>query len=297
MSNYRPICDRWLLVRTKLKGGIKFYGSYPGGFLERARALLGVHITDPVLHVCAGRVRNYPYGRGFGPNDMTLDLDPETGPTFVRDARDQFPACMYFGDGRWTGYWPAILMDPPYTDEHQEHYAPVVHGKRPTAAVLLKNALAAVRPGGRVGLLHFSKPRPPKGVVLVASIAVCVGYGNQERVYSVYEKPFTTEANGSIIEDEHEREPREDDSGFIPEAQAGQDVAQQAAADSGSRGTGAIVYSKQARHDEAEAAEEAAEVQRPVPGEGGDGASGSAAAAEWDWPSGDDNTDAGGHDR
>jgi hypothetical protein len=88
--SYRPICDTWILARTKLKGGKKYYGAFPAGFLHRARALLGVGIDDPVLHVCGGHVKAYPYA-GFGPNDRTLDLDPATEPDFLRDAREALP--------------------------------------------------------------------------------------------------------------------------------------------------------------------------------------------------------------
>ena len=58
---YRPITDTWILTRAKLKRGHTFYGAYPGGFPERARALLGVTINDPVLHVCGGKIKYYPY--------------------------------------------------------------------------------------------------------------------------------------------------------------------------------------------------------------------------------------------
>lgn len=36
--SYRPITDFWILARPK----VKYYGAYPSGFLERARALVGV---------------------------------------------------------------------------------------------------------------------------------------------------------------------------------------------------------------------------------------------------------------
>ena len=55
----------WFLARAKLKGGEKYYGSYLGGFVERARALLGCKINEPVLHVCGGMAKLYPYKRGF----------------------------------------------------------------------------------------------------------------------------------------------------------------------------------------------------------------------------------------
>lgn len=64
--SYRPITDVWILARPK----VKYYGAYPNGFLERARALLGVSPFDPVLHVCGGSAREYPAKpRGFGPRE------------------------------------------------------------------------------------------------------------------------------------------------------------------------------------------------------------------------------------
>jgi len=172
--NYRPITDVWLLARSK----VKFYGAYPAGFLSRARALLGVAINDPVLHVCSGRVKDYPFA-GFGPNDMTLDLDPALQPDFVQDAREGLPYI--------TAGWPAILIDPPYTEGDAARYTPGA-GALPSPALLLRNGLEAVRPGGRVGILHYVIPRPPKGTKLVAAVMVVVGFGNRVRVYSVFER-------------------------------------------------------------------------------------------------------------
>lgn len=207
---------------------MKYYGSYPGGFGERARALLGVHITDPVLHVCSGQVKNYPYKRAVGPNDKTLDLDPANAPDYVHDAREPFPwlaAGEYLrcqrdvletaGLGPVLRHiaitsaiaqdrkvpWPAILIDPPYTDDDQQHYSQAVWGKRPTPSLLLKHALAVVRPGGRVGILGYKMPRPRKqdGVVLVASVPVSIGFENMTRVYAVYEKTWQPPIDDSMI--------------------------------------------------------------------------------------------------
>ena len=68
--SYRPITDTWILARSKTK----FFGAFPSGFLSRTQALLGVNCTDRVPHMCSGKVREYPY-EGFGPNDVTFDLD------------------------------------------------------------------------------------------------------------------------------------------------------------------------------------------------------------------------------
>lgn len=198
MSAFRPITDVWLLARPK----VKYYGAFPSGFLDRARALLGVGYLDPVLHVCGGRVRDYPF-RGFGPNDRTIDLDPALEPDFLMDVRrlgtrpgDLWPSRavgvveLAEGDGLPHGdaLWPAALVDRPYGPDHALHYPAATHAL-PEAADLLRRSLSLVRPGGRVGFLDFVAPRPPKqGVRLVALVGVLLGYGNQVRVFSVYER-------------------------------------------------------------------------------------------------------------
>ncbi len=82
--SYRPITDVWILARAKLTGGHKLYGAFPGGFGERARDLLGVHIDDPVLHVCGGRTCRHEFYIG-------VDGDP--------DARRRLPSRVFFLPG------------------------------------------------------------------------------------------------------------------------------------------------------------------------------------------------------
>jgi len=173
--SYRPITDIWFLARAKLKGGTKYYGAYLGGFPERARALLGVTINDPVLHVCGGMAREYPYKGGFGPEDMTLDLAPETNPDFFQDARDPLP----------KGF-KAILIDPPYTEEDAKHYSPGAD-KFPKPNELVKNALESLEVGQRVGIIHYILPQV-KNTRFVAAIGVLCGFNNRIRIYSVFEK-------------------------------------------------------------------------------------------------------------
>ena len=188
MSNYRPILDFWPLTRAKFADGSTYYGAYPAGFLERARALLGVHINDPVLHVCGGKSRDYIYPkRAFGPADMTLDLNPELKPDYLQDAREPLPGCAPEG-------WPAILADPPYSELDAEHYEYAKAAAYPKPNSLLRNCLDAVRPGGRVGFLHYIAPQPPNEkhtgyeTKLISLVCVFVGYNNRPRIYSVYER-------------------------------------------------------------------------------------------------------------
>jgi len=222
--SYRPVCDVWILARTKLKkddAGNKqsYYGAYPSGFLHRARQLLGVRRTDPVLHVCGGMVKHCLY-RGFEENDRTLDLCIETEPDYLMDARqmgvksgDRFPMVIYEpgGRGEKAGWyygaaplvdtmladdpnwkpplWPAMMIDRPYTTaDHAEYDVPSEVFPRDLND-LLKRALSCVEPGGRVGVLDYLWPSPPiKLAKEVAVIAVGTGRNNRARWFTVFER-------------------------------------------------------------------------------------------------------------
>lgn len=173
---YRPITDTWFLARAKLKGGVKYYGAYLGGFPERARALLGATIDEPVLHVCGGMARLYPYAGGFGPRDATLDLDPNTKPDYCADARLHYP-----------GGFKAILADPPYSEVDAAQYFPG-SAKYPKPNEILRRAFDALPVGGRVGIIHYILPSPPKPSRFVAAVGVLSGFNNRVRIFSVFEK-------------------------------------------------------------------------------------------------------------
>lgn len=183
--SYRPITDVWILARPK----VKYYGAYPNGFLERAKALMGVNRSDSVLHVCGGAAKQYPNWNKFCPFDYTLDADASLKPDFVHDARTRLP-WRPLGNGA-AHAWAGILCDPPYTEADAEKYAVGV-SVLPTANQLLRAALDAVVHGGRVGMLHYVLPQPPReGVRFVACVGVIVGYNNRMRVFSVFEKETT----------------------------------------------------------------------------------------------------------
>ncbi len=171
MSNYRPICDTWILARSK----VKYYGAYPAGFLHRARHLIGANISDPVLHVCGGKIREYPF-RGLGEFDGTLDLDPACEPDYLQDAREPFP-----------GVWTAVLIDRPYSLEDATHYVPGAD-KLPTANELVRNGINVVPVGGKVGILDYIWPQPPKNAIEQAVITVVTGRNNRARLFCVFER-------------------------------------------------------------------------------------------------------------
>lgn len=194
--SYRPITDTWILARPK----VKYYGAYPNGFLERARVFMPVTRTEPVLHLCGGLVKQYPTWAKLCPNDVTVDIDPETKPDIVADVREHIPKPSEFGDEREQNFvkyssdlraldfWRGILIDRPYTPEDATHYRCGADCFPPIKA-LLCDALEVCCIGGRVGVLDYVFPRPPReGVKLIAKVSVTVGYDNRDRCFSVFER-------------------------------------------------------------------------------------------------------------
>lgn len=188
--SYRPICDIWILARSKQK----YYGSYPAGFLHRARALLSVGNNDPVLHVCSGAIKQYPY-RGLGLNDKTLDLNPLVKPTFLQDAREPFPFNSRINLQTRQPVplpWAAVLIDRPYTVQDADKYIDegLVEGATvlPSANLLVKHGIAVVPIGGKVGILDYLWPQPPKNAVEVAVVGVGTGRNSRARWFTVFER-------------------------------------------------------------------------------------------------------------
>jgi hypothetical protein len=182
--SYRPITDVMILARSKTK----YYGAFPAGFLSRARNLLGVDPEGAVLHVCGGKIRDYPF-KGLGPNDKTLDLDPDCKPDFLQDARNALP---YRPDYHIEGAigrtpWDAVLIDRPYSEADAAHYAPGAD-KLPDLNSLLKRALQIVPLGHRVGVLDYLWPHPGKFGQEVAVLAVGTGRNARARWYCVFKR-------------------------------------------------------------------------------------------------------------
>lgn len=161
-NSYRPITDVWILARSKTH----YYGGYPEGFLWRARVL----VPGRIVHLCGGTVQPTE-------QDFTVDLNPDLRPSLVADARDT---------GLPDDSFDGCLIDPPYTPDDAAKYG----CEYPQPADLVREGYRLVRPGGRVGLLHYVVPRPPaKDAKLVAMVSVVVGFGNRARVFTVFEKP------------------------------------------------------------------------------------------------------------
>lgn len=190
--SFRPFADVWMLARPK----VKYFGAYPAGFLMRARDMLCVGREDQVLHVCSGRVRDYRCGpgckgqndrhfHGFGPNDITMDLDPELEPDILGDARNPDDYQRAITEHPQI---QAALADPPYMRHFAREYKPG-EDVFPTTYEIVKNSLAILPVGGRVGILSLEWPRYPKSRARQIGIfGVTVGNGNLGRWYAVFEK-------------------------------------------------------------------------------------------------------------
>jgi hypothetical protein len=193
--SYHPIHDVWFLARAKLKGGKKYYGAYMGGFPERARVAIGAPLNEPVLHVCGGMARDYPYARGFGEFDRTMDLDPDCKPDIVKDCRDpDWPDGIWrenlgdvFDSREATRPWAGILIDPPYSLEDADKYKPG-RDLYPKPNQLVKTAINTVRVGRKVGIIHYVVPQCPKNAQFVFFAATVCGFNNRVRGFSVFER-------------------------------------------------------------------------------------------------------------
>lgn len=177
---YRPITDMWFLARARLKGGVRYYGAYLGGFPERARALLGVTIRQPVLHVCGGMAHLYPHRGGYGQFDARMDMAAATEPEHLQDVREPWTV-----EKRQYG---AFLIDPPYSPIDAEHYAPGP-GNYPLPNQIMNRAFEIMEVGQRVGMIHYMLPACPKKTrKFIAGVGVVCGFNNRIRIFSVFEK-------------------------------------------------------------------------------------------------------------
>lgn len=155
-------------------------GGYPLGFVEAAAKLLHADLRD-IVHLCAGSVTG-----GL----LTIDARAE-----VLDEDHEFhqPGMRpdVVADVRWLPLGPAtvdaILVDPPY-DQDYAHDLYRTGRIYPTPKVLLREAAVALRPGGRVAMLHHLVPILPDGLRQVGVWGVATGPGYRIRALTVCER-------------------------------------------------------------------------------------------------------------
>lgn len=143
-------------------------GGYPKRFMAHAYDTLRVTDTERVLHLCSGSVRD----------GVRVDARAATRPTVVADCR-----AAPFRDASFD--W--IMADPPYA----ESYAENLYGtgaRYPRPGEILREAARLLRPGGRVGLLHFIVPMVRRPLRIVGVWGITTGLGNAIRAWTVLEK-------------------------------------------------------------------------------------------------------------
>jgi hypothetical protein len=145
-------------------------GGFPVGFLEFALRTLDCDDPSRVLHVCSGSVR--------GP--FTVDRRASVRPAVQADAR-----ALPFLDGsfRW------VIADPPYSRTWAKVLYGVTARQYPTPGGIVREAMRVLRPGGRLGLLHYMVPPYAAATVrLVGCWGITVGPGSTIRAWTVLEK-------------------------------------------------------------------------------------------------------------
>lgn len=146
------------------------YGQYPEWLIPKLLPWLRCE-RHQILHVCSGAL---PPGEG-----IRVDVRREARPDVVADGRalprDLFP----------DGSVAAVLIDPPYS----EHYARELYGvEYPRPSDLLAEAARVVRPGGRIGFIHYITPKPVAGTSFVKAKAFSTGFNMPVRAASIYER-------------------------------------------------------------------------------------------------------------
>lgn len=145
-------------------------GGFPVGFLEFAHRTLGCDQPDQVLHVCSGSVRA----------PFTVDVR-----TSVRPAVRALAQALPFLDEsfRW------VIADPPYSRAWAKALYGITVRKYPTPGAIVGEALRVLRPGGRLGLLHYMVPPYSAAAVrCVGQWGITVGPGSTIRCWTVLEK-------------------------------------------------------------------------------------------------------------
>jgi SAM-dependent methyltransferase len=142
------------------------FGAYPKGFVLWACRAIGCAPAE-VLHMCSGMLTAADGG-------VRVDVRQAARPTLRADAR-----ALPIAEGAVRG----VLIDPPYSVE----YAADLYGTDyPRPSHLLAEAARVVRPGGRIGLLHFFIPFPPPGTRIVCVRGVTQGCGYRIRAFTIY---------------------------------------------------------------------------------------------------------------
>lgn len=143
------------------------FGMYPAALIGKLLPWLRAKRSE-VLHVCSGAL---PRGDG-----MRIDIRVGALPDLRADGR-----ALPLRDSCVN----AVLLDPPYT----AHYAQELYGvDYPLPSHLLAEAARVVRPGGRVGFVHYLVANSPPACHHVKTFGLSMGFGYPMRAVTIYER-------------------------------------------------------------------------------------------------------------
>jgi hypothetical protein len=152
---------------------------HPDSFTVLVRCSVSIHLKRSCTPARAGFV--ITLSGDSDPTTSPSTSTPRPNPDIVHDLREGIPAPP-IADG---AFWPAILIDRPYTEDDADHYA-TGRATLPNLNTLLKDALLWVPLGHRVGVLDYLWPHPGKTGTEVAVISVYTGRNNRVRTFTVF---------------------------------------------------------------------------------------------------------------
>jgi hypothetical protein len=141
-------------------------------------------VTSATTDAAPGCNGNGNHWHGYGPNDITMDIDATLSADYRLDVRDVESFRSIAAGNQING----VLADPPYNRHFAKNYRAGAD-LFPSANLIVKNALAILPVGKRVGILSMEWPRYPKASARqIAIVGVLVGNGNVGRWFAVYER-------------------------------------------------------------------------------------------------------------